>query len=49
MLTELLIRYFFSGPPAGNEPPSEDKMEFLNVVVWLVIACILVWVMAKIL
>jgi hypothetical protein len=49
MLTELFIRYYFSAPPPANEPPSEDRMEFLNVLVWLVIACILVWVMVKIL
>lgn len=49
MLTELFIRYFFSNKSSSIIPPSEDRLDFLNVVVWLTIACILVWVMQKIL
>jgi hypothetical protein len=52
MLTELFIRYFFSDTKQQAipiQPSSEDRLEFLNVVVWLVIACICAWVVAKIL
>ncbi|MBD1208157.1 MAG: hypothetical protein H9535_06995 [Ignavibacteria bacterium] len=49
MLTELFIRYFFGSKSNTIYPPSEDRLDFLNVVVWLTIACILVWVMQKIL
>jgi hypothetical protein len=52
MLTELFIRYFFSDTKPTTTPiqlPSEDRLKFLNVVVWLALACICVWVVAKIL
>lgn len=49
MLTELFIRYFFGKKNSTIQPPSEDRLGFLNVVVWLAIACILVWVVPKIL
>lgn len=52
MLTELFIRYFFSDTTQATtpiQPPSEDRLEFLNALVWLVIACICAWVVVKIL
>jgi hypothetical protein len=52
MLTELFIRYFFDDTKQATnpiQPPLEDRLEFLNVLVWLALACICVWVLAKIL
>lgn len=55
MLTELFIRYFFGEKRQNLKaessvyPPSEDRLDFLNTVVWLSIVAIYVWLLAKIL
>lgn len=58
MLTELFIRYFFGDQPQDDQPqddqrkdaiypPSENRLNFLNTLVWLCIAAISVWLWSR--
>ncbi len=60
MLTEFFICYFFDDQRKDDQhkddqrkdaiyPPSENRLDFLNTLVWLCIAAISVWLLVKIL